>query len=132
MLRKLRRHRLSTRLSLLAITALLWSQMLLAFHADCQSSAMTGAASAEASAEHADCTDRGDATDLAVCQLHCSQGDASSDNSRAPSVPALPPVVPASVVTFLRLVTPGAIAPAPRIAAAWHRPTPHPASILLI
>lgn len=131
MLRKLRRQRLSARVSLLAITALLWSQMLLAFHADCASTVMAGSP-AETAAPHADCVEPTDATDRAVCQLHCSQGDASSDTSRIAAVPAAGPLLPVPVMAVLRLVAQGAVAPAPQRNIAWHRPTPNPASILLI
>jgi hypothetical protein len=129
---RMRRHqRLFSRISLLAITALLWSQMLLALHADCEWSAKAST-QADTVAEHSDCTDQGDGTDLAVCKAHCNQGDASSDHSRAPLVPFLGLVAPVSVDTVRRLAAQGTIAPSPRRQAGWHRPTQHPASVLLI
>ena len=131
MLRMLRHHRLRARLSLLAISALLWSQMLLAFHADCQPTAMAGSPPMT-TMEHADCTQAGDATDFAVCQSHCSQGDASSDTTRTAAVPALAPALPVSLVVVVHLRAHGSVAPAPPRALAGHRPTPHPASVLLI
>lgn len=131
MLRMLRLHRIRARLSILAVTALLWSQMLLAFHADCASTAMPGS-EAELAALHSDCMPSGNATDLTVCQWHCSQGDASSDTSRMVSVPALGAVLPIPVITVLRLVGPHAPTASPQLNVTLHRPTPNPASILLI
>ncbi len=87
-MKSFRHRRLRSRISLLAIGALLWSQMLLALHADCLSPAMTGVPSA-AVAEHHDCADADDAANSAVCASHCSQGEASPDSPRAPSVPPL-------------------------------------------
>ena len=127
----LRRRRLRTRVSLLAITALLWSQMLLALHADCLSPAMGGFPST-AVVEHSDCADQGDATDLVVCASHCGQGDASSDGSRIPPVQPLGPMLMVPVVDVMHLrpqCDAGARLP---VHGSWHRPTLHPASVLLI
>lgn len=127
----LRRRRLRTRVSLLAITALLWSQMLLAFHADCISPAMGGLPSA-AIGEHSNCADGGDATDRLICASHCGQGEASSDGSRIPPVPLLGPMVMVSAVDLIHrrpLCGAGACLP---VHGSWHRPTLHPASVLLI
>lgn len=125
------RRRLRTRISLIAICALLWSQMLLAFHADCLSPAMTGIPSA-AVAEHHDCADADDAANSVVCASHCSQGEASPDSPRAPSVPplALVAIMPVADVVGLRPPSPSTL---PRhVGSGWHRPTLHPAKVLLI
>lgn len=129
MLRTLRHRRLRTRLSLLAIAALLWSHMLFAFHVDCVSVAMADNVAATAT-QHDDCAGPKAGTDRVVCQVHCSQGDSSPDSVRAPlSVPALAPTIPVFVAPVSRHASVGA---PPRADAAWHRPTLHPASILLI
>lgn len=132
MLKQLRYRRLRTRLSLLAITALLWSQMLLALHADCASLLMSRSAVA-VSVEHEDCAEADSGPELVVCQSHCSQGEGSPDAPRAPlSVPALPPALGVGITAVLRVAMPPTEDASSPAAAAWHRPTPHPASILLI
>lgn len=132
MLNRLRHRRLRTRLSLLAITALLWSQMLLALHADCASLMFPGSTVA-VSVEHVDCVEADARLDLVVCQSHCSQGEGSPDAPRAPlSVPALPPAPGVGITAVLRVALHPAEGASSLVAAAWHRPTPHPASILLI
>lgn len=126
----LRRRRLRTRVLLLAITALLWSQMLLALHADCLSSTVGGFPSA-ATVEHTECVDRGDATDLVICASHCGQGEASSDGSRIPPVPLLGPMLMVPVVEVMHL-HPCDVSACLPVHGSWHRPTLHPASVLLI
>lgn len=132
MLKRLRRRRLRTRLSLLAIVALLWSQMALAWHADCLAVPMPSMAAAS-SAVHDHCSDQVNQADRAVCEAHCNQGDSSPATPLAsPSVPALPPEPLAGIAVVLQLGD-GALEVEPaRAIAAWHRPTHHPASILLI
>lgn len=127
----LRRRRLRSRVALLAITALLWSQMLLALHADCLSPAM-GALPSVATVEHGDCADVGDATDLVVCASHCGQGEASSDGSRIPPVPVLGPIVTVPMVEVLDLRPMCESGMPLPVHGSWHRPTLHPASVLLI
>jgi hypothetical protein len=132
MLKCLRRRRLRNRLSLLVMVALLWSQMVLAWHADCFAMSMPPMVAA-AAAEHDHCAEPGDQVDRAACEAHCNQGDSSPATPLAVlSVPALPPDSFALITGVLQLgggvleVTPA------RAAAAWHRPTHHPASLLLI
>jgi hypothetical protein len=126
-----RHRRLRSRISLLAICALLWSQMLLALHADCLSPAMTGVPSA-AVAEHHDCADADDAAHSVVCASHCSQGEASPDSPRAPSVPPLALVAIMPMVDAEGLLPPSPSTRPGRTGSGWHRPTPHPAKVLLI
>lgn len=132
MLTLLRRRHLRSRLSLLAMAALLWSQMLLALHADCPWTVMEIVETAVAT-DHADCEQARSGPEAVVCAAHCSQGDGSPDAPRAPlAVPALPAVHPSPAEGLLaRRISDGgrALASTP---AAWHRPTHHPASVLLI
>jgi hypothetical protein len=132
MLKRLRRRRLRNRLSLLVIVALLWSQMVLAWHADCFSMSMPRMVAA-AAAVHDHCARQNEHADRAACEAHCSQGDSSPATPLAVlSVPALPPVSFALITVVLQLGG-GVLDVAPaRAAAAWHRPTHHPASLLLI
>ena len=131
MLKCFRRRRLRNRLSLLAIVALLWSQMVLAWHADCFAVSMPQMVAVAAAHEH--CAEQGEQVDRAVCDAHCNQGDSSPATPLAAlSVPALPPDPLARIAVVLQLGG-GALEIAPaRAAAAWHRPTHHPASVLLI
>lgn len=132
MLKHLRRRRLRNRLSLLVIVALLWSQTVLAWHADCFAMTMPPMVAAAAMV-HDHCADQGDQADRTVCEAHCNQGDSSPAPPLAVlSVPALPPDSFARI-TFVLQLGGGVLEVAPaRAAAAWHRPTPHPASLLLI
>lgn len=132
MLKCFRRRRLRNRLSLLAMVALLWSQMALAWHADCFAMSMPPMVAA-AAAVHDHCAEQSDQSDRAVCDAHCNQGDSSPATPLAAlSVPALPPDPLARITVVLQLGG-GVLEIEPaRAAAAWHRPTHHPASVLLI
>ena len=69
----------------------------------------------------------------AGCETHCSRSDLASDASRALSVPALGPLPTSPLVRVLAhvpLSPAGAASPGPL--CSWHRPTAHPASLLLI
>lgn len=138
---RFRRHRWRTPISLLAMLALLWAQLALASHPVCALSAM---ASMPTHAQHAD---HGDAvavetpppchgaplsSDAPLCASHCSQGDLSKEAPRLGSVPALGPLPTLPVVAIQRLPDAAGHAVAARPHSAWHRPTPHPASLLLI
>lgn len=132
-MKRSRRQRLRARLSILAIVALLWSQFVLASH---PAASMSGMALADATVpaamghgcQHPDPSDAA----ATVCSAHCSQGDQSSDVGRMPAVSALPPVPAigmASVVSLASRTGPHRGLPP---AVSWHRPTSHPASLLLI
>lgn len=121
-------RRLRAILSLLVIVALLGSQSVLAQHAVCQGPPPS--APSPAHAESADCAPES-ARDAALCESHCSQGELSHDTTRAPGVPMLGPVSFVRVTLLVSLPEHGAsTSPAPP--RSWHRPTPHPASVLLI
>lgn len=138
---RFRRHRWRTPISLLAMLALVWAQLVLAGHPACMGSAM---ASMPAHAEHADHGQSAGADpappchgtplngDTPLCASHCSQGDLSKEAPRLESVPTLGPVPIMSVVAVQRLPDAAGRAVAARPRVAWHRPTPHPASLLLI
>lgn len=127
----LRRHRLRARVSLLAISALLWSQMLLALHAGCLLPPAQ-VHPAAAVVEHEDCAETGAATELVVCASHCSRGEASSDASRVPPVPLLAPMLAPLMVEVLDLRPAGETGLPRRAHVRRHGPTLHPASVLLI
>jgi hypothetical protein len=67
-----------------------------------------------------------------LCASHCSQGDLSKEAPPLSSVPALGqlPMMPVVAVKQLTAAAGRVFATTPRV--AWHRPTPHPASLLLI
>ena len=122
----IRSRRLRTRLSILAIVALLWSQFALAAHTPvCAGSAVI------ASAASMSCHAMPAAQDATTCDSHC-QNNQSSDTGRVPVPPALPPV-PAIALSALNDASAdlwsGGDAP---VQHDWNRPTSHPASILLI
>ena len=127
-----RRGRLHTQLSIFAIFAVLWSQVLLASHPVCPMAAMPVAAMAAPAATVPDCHHSALSSQSTLCAAHCSQGDQSSEVVRVPPVPALAPSLAFSVPSIVMLGairTPHAELPPP---VSWHRPTSHPASLLLI
>jgi hypothetical protein len=132
MLNCFRRRRLRNRLSLLAIVALLWSQMVLAGHAGCFAMSMPPMVAAAAAAHH-HCGEQVDQADLGVCEAHCNQGDSGPATPPAHlSVPALPPDSFAIIAVLLQIDSDVVERAPARATAAWHRPTLHPASVLLI
>jgi hypothetical protein len=71
-----------------------------------------------------------------VCAVHCSHGDVSADSARIPPVPPMlsAPGTPWSSLAVLANRVDVSVLP--RIASSppvsWHRPTVHPAALLLI
>lgn len=130
------RHRQTrARFAILATIGLLWSQLVLAEHPLCpmetmaMTVAMVGAETAgvENGCHHEEVP----ATDHALCAAHCSQGDQTNDVARVPVIPALPPA-PVTFAVFVFLPAdpaPHSGLPPP---VSWHRPTAHPAALLLI
>ena len=131
MLNMFRRRRIRTVSSLTAMAALVCFQILMAMHAGCSAPTMQFETHLTSS-EHIDCPEQRDATDTMVCQSHCNQGDASPDASRIPPVPALGTD---SSFSFDAVLHVGVRLGEDRHSGesfAWHRPTPHRASVLLI
>lgn len=139
-MKRLRHSRLRARLSLLAMVALLWTQLAMASHPACTLASMVvsgshlGMAMADEPAP-APCHEATapDAELPAGCETHCSRSDLAPDASRALSVPALGPLpAPPSLLTRVHspLAPAGTLPPGPL--RSWHRPTAHPASLLLI
>ena len=135
---RIRRHRWRIPLSLLAMVALVWAQLVLANHPACAFSAM---ASSSVHAQHGQaaqaqevppCHGTAVANDAPLCASHCSQGDLSGDGPRLLSVPTLGQVPLMPLVAVRRLPDGPDHADAAHPHGAWHRPTPHPASLLLI
>lgn len=136
-----RRHRSwFQRTVLLAMAALLWSQFALAGHGGCLDlPGATTAEGADAYAQHDPnhgCDADRPSADTALCAAHCNEGGISADSSRIPPVPPL--IVSAWLSWFTVAQTadagPGVssawVDSPPR--PAWHRPTAHPAALLLI
>lgn len=131
------RHRsLCARFAILAIVGLLWSHFVLVAHPICTNGAMAMAQTTMVE-EHVGEPCHGaqpSATqqhDEILCVAHCSQGDLTNDVTRVPAVPAVLPVTPAVLdVVFL----PAGQRPDPDVVppVSWHRPTAHPAALLLI
>ena len=70
--------------------------------------------------------------DEALCLAHCRQGDQTNDVARVPVIPALPPAAPAAIASFVFLPADPAPHPGLPPPVSWHRPTAHPAAVLLI
>ena len=132
---RLLRPRSRARIAAVAVAALLWSQLALAGHVDCPVMA------APAEIDHAeamapDCARSMLASDEALCSAHCGQGEASNEAGRVPTVP---PTLCATAPIFLTVAVlkdgtrnrQGSRDNLPR-PGSWHRPTSHPADLLLI
>jgi len=134
------RHRnWSRRTALLAVVALLWSQFALASHGGCLGLPDTPASAAATDAHHAhghDCDSDLTSASKALCVAHCSDGGISADSGRIPSVPPqlfgawLPWFAVAEVADGVPAVASTCVDSPPR--SGWHRPTAHPAALLLI
>lgn len=139
-MKRLRQTRLRARLSLLAMVALLWTQFAMASHPACTlaSMVMSGSHAGMAMADEpapAPCHEAPapDADLPAGCESHCSRSDLAPDASRVLSVPALGPLPAPPLLLALAhspLAPGGTLPPGPL--RSWHRPTAHPASLLLI
>ena len=137
-----RRHRnWFQRTALLAMVALLWSQFALAGHGGCLDLPGTPAAAVAAGADtrhdhgHG-CDAELASADKALCSAHCSEGDVSADSGR---IPPVPPLIVGAWLSWFTVaevadgghgVTSTWVDSPPR--PAWHRPTAHPAALLLI
>lgn len=135
-MKRFRRGRLRRRVSLLALVALLWSQLAFAAHGFCIFPAMALPAASIEQAGQPSCEHEApppaERTQHTICLAHCSQGGITSDVARVPPVPALPamPSVALDVTVHSAPVVPAVMhGPSP---PSWHRPTPHPAALLLI
>lgn len=139
-MKRLRHTHLRARLSLLAMVALLWTQIAMASHPACTLASMVMSGT-HAGMAMADGPDPGpchpapspDVDLSAGCESHCGRSDLASEASRALSVPALGPL-PAPPLALVLMHVPispaGTASPGPL--RSWHRPTSHPASLLLI
>lgn len=135
MIFRFRHRRLRVRIALLAIVALLWSQLALAGHADCFA-ALGADAPAEVAGVHAGCEDQAPSSMQPVCAAHCSHGDATAESGRIPPVPPMlaAPAIPLVSIAVIASGIDGGVplrvdSPPP---LSWHRPTAHPAALLLI
>lgn len=131
---RLRHRRLRTRIALVAILALMWSQFALAGHAGCLVD--TPAAQAQAVAMDDGCGEEMPSPEQPVCAAHCSDGGIAAENGRIPPVPplmAVPAIPQVPIVVIAHGIDGGFPARVdsspPR---SWHRPTTHPAALLLI
>lgn len=136
---RIRRHRWLKGISLLAMLALVWAQIVLASHPACSPSAMRMAPvhaspTPSESAEQVPppCHEVPVGEDGPLCESHCSQSDLSKGVSPLLSVPSLGPVPMTSVADTRLLPTATRYAVAAHPRGTWHRPTLHPASLLLI
>lgn len=135
-----RQTRLRAQLLLLAMATLLWTQLAMAGHTTCTLASMVmsgthiGMALADDPApEPCHPAPIPDADSPAGCESHCGRSDLAPDTSRALSVPALgsmpmPPLLLA--LAHSPLAPAGVLPPGPL--RSWHRPTAHPANLLLI
>jgi hypothetical protein len=124
------RRRLRTILTLLVMTALLCSQTVLAQHAICLAASVPS--SAADSAHAGDCHADSSSVESVICDTHCSQGDLSShESARGLFVPVLGPV-PFAAELPAQGVRQDVLDLGRVFRSSWHRPTLHPAQVLLI
>lgn len=138
-MKQFRRQRFRFPLCVLAMVALLWSQLALASHPACTLASMAmGSAHAvsesQAAADAGPCHPRSSTSLEAspVCDTHCSRSDLNSDVARVLAVPALGTLPAIPVVSVRHLPREPDASQAPGPLRSWHRPTAHPASLLLI
>lgn len=138
-MKRLRLHRMRTRFALLAIVAMFWSQLAMAAHPGCIA-ALAAVMQLETAAVETIVDRSCDGSDVAgpdhaICQGHCSQGGSTSEVAR---IPPIPPMLAVPAVPLVGVVTLSGVGrsapdfidrPAP---VSWHRPTAHPAALLLI
>jgi hypothetical protein len=106
--------------------------MAVAWHSDCFALGESPVG-VVATSGHEHCAKSVNDSDRAVCEAHCNQGDSSPDTARAAlSVPALPADAFEKFSLVMRLATRTPHGTPARADAAWHRPTLHPANVLLI
>lgn len=133
---RLRHRNWFQRTALLAMAALLWSQFALAGHGDCLTLPGTPAAFAAADTRHDhghDCDIEPPSANQALCDAHCTQGDLSADSGR---IPAIPPLFVGAWLAGFAIADGAPSARSTRVDTpprpSWHRPTAHPAALLLI
>lgn len=127
-----RRHRLQFRLATLAAMVLLWSQFVLAVHPMSAMENPAESAAVQSSATlHDACGEQAPVEQSPVCKVHCSQGGQSDVVGHVPDLPCLP-VAAFSVSFATRDSAVQSVRPGTRVPVSWHRPTRHPASLLLI
>lgn len=128
-----RRHRLRLRIAILAMLALLWSQTALAWHGLCAAELVPPSVQ---QADHpAGCHQTPPPPadhEAPLCAAHCDQDVPSPDTARIPALPAMPALVPALAVALLPTLPQTARHADGPPPIPWHRPTPHPAALLLI
>lgn len=74
------------------------------------------------------------APDQSVCTAHCNQGDAAAESGRIPPVPPMlaAPVIPYTAVMVHQVGGGISVRIDSSPPPSWHRPTAHPAALLLI
>lgn len=133
-----RQRRVRLHIALIAMFGLLWSQCLLAGHIACALTDLaTGAVHSQAQARNGAAVDHcrpapAVADDPALCDAHCSRSDLHGEIGRTIPVFVLPAVPALSMVALRALAGHAELARAQAPVNCWHRPTPNPASVLLI
>jgi hypothetical protein len=133
-MKRFRRRPMRARLAILAMIGLLWSQLVLAAHPLCSMAAMAMSEVTVVLTRAVDDCHHGKTFPAAetLCMAHCSKGDQTNDVARVPAIPALPPAAPAAIALFVLLPADSAHHPGLPPPISWHRPTAHPAALLLI
>lgn len=123
-----RRQRYRSRVSFILIIAMLWSQIALASHSMCSLTSPV----VEVVAHMDDCEQSTPPpSDQVLCTAHCNQGDQSADTSRVPPIYALLQDKFNHVATLGYSYEQHVYTNVPP-EIFRHRPTLHPASVLLI
>jgi len=129
---RFRRQRLRSRLSILAVFALLWSQAVFAAHPACALAVMALSELQTSAVVVQDCHAAEESADQAVCTPHCGQGNQSNDTVRVPPVPSLQAAYATPLGTLAAVQAEHRLQTALPPEVSWHRPTAHPAALLLI
>ena len=129
---RFRRQRLRSRFAILALVALLWSQAVFAAHPACALAVMALSELQTPSVVVQDCHTAEGSTGEAVCTPHCGQGTQTNDTVRVPPVPSLQATHGTPTATLATFQANHHLHTALPPEVSWHRPTAHPAALLLI
>ncbi len=118
----------------MVIVAMLWSHIAVASHSLCINENMPAVTTNTTMVAEHGCDNPPRFVKAAVCTAHCNQADQSNEVARVPPVLALPPLLAAEfgIIVILASASASCLSIDQPPTVFRHRPTAHPASLLLI
>lgn len=130
---RFRRNRILARLASLALVGMLLSSIVTALHPGCSPGRMALAAlQVRSEVADADCHEHSRADQVDICAQHCGQQDLTRDVVQIPLPPAAPAEAMHAHFAFASIVVKPWKHVSSRPMQSLHRPTTHPADLLLI